>query len=346
MIGWLMSLPVFFSVVLNEIYPNPEGNPEVDEWVEIYNSSENPVSLKGWQLSDAVGTVVVYTFPDISIAGNEYLVIQKDESKITLNNSGDGLRLVGLDGYMNIATFGAIAEKNSWAKMQSGWEEATNPTKGFANYTVSESITPTQANIEIKIKNAFGCPENDDNEWVELENKSSETVSLTNWTIRTEAGRTKPINDTIKGNDTQNVEWESGFLSNEGTKIFLINETGIEVDSMEVSPCAKNTPTNKPPSPTPTLKPTSTVKPDPSPSEIKSAITYVKEITKYPTSKQASVAGIMEEEIIATESGLPPVVLPATVGQSPKSSVGGWLLVLGFGVMLFGAIDIKKHLYV
>jgi hypothetical protein len=87
------------GVIFNEILPSPEGKDETEEWIELFNKNEFEVDLSGWQISDIAGSMTVYTFPEgTKIKQKGFLLISRPESKITLNNSGDGLKLMQPNG--------------------------------------------------------------------------------------------------------------------------------------------------------------------------------------------------------------------------------------------------------
>ena len=48
---------------------------ETPDWIELYNATNVPVSLNGWTLSDNADLPAKWTFPDISIGPNAYLVV-------------------------------------------------------------------------------------------------------------------------------------------------------------------------------------------------------------------------------------------------------------------------------
>lgn len=48
------------------------------DWVELYNASEQPVSLKGAGLSNKAGDAYVWVFPEYILAPGEYLVVYAD----------------------------------------------------------------------------------------------------------------------------------------------------------------------------------------------------------------------------------------------------------------------------
>ncbi len=66
--------PLAGKVILNEIGPN-NPNRKGGDWVEIFNSTRESVSLKNWVLSDAKHDFVL---PDVQIPANDYLVICED----------------------------------------------------------------------------------------------------------------------------------------------------------------------------------------------------------------------------------------------------------------------------
>ncbi len=71
---------VLNSVRINEIAAaNVNGlrdeDNEVQDWVELYNTSASTVSLAGWTLSDDENEPAKWTFPPVSIAGRGYLIV-------------------------------------------------------------------------------------------------------------------------------------------------------------------------------------------------------------------------------------------------------------------------------
>ena len=62
-------------IVINEICPR---NPVVGDWVEIHNRSDEPVRLGQWILTDYKHE---YTFPDIVLEPNDYLVVCEDAAR-------------------------------------------------------------------------------------------------------------------------------------------------------------------------------------------------------------------------------------------------------------------------
>jgi hypothetical protein len=56
------------------------------DWIELYNTTDQEVSLNGWHLTDQVSVPTLWTFPDVSIPAHGYLIVfasQKDRTNST-----------------------------------------------------------------------------------------------------------------------------------------------------------------------------------------------------------------------------------------------------------------------
>jgi len=86
--------PVIYSdkIRINEILPNPSGDEDTDEFIEIYNFNSEQIDLEKWQLKDKSGKI--YTFPKKIIGVNEYLSIYSSDTEIALNNSDETIYLL------------------------------------------------------------------------------------------------------------------------------------------------------------------------------------------------------------------------------------------------------------
>ncbi|HCA42752.1 MAG TPA: hypothetical protein DEP28_05810 [Bacteroidetes bacterium] len=64
-----------------------------NEWFEIYNNSDNPVSLRNWKWKDATATIRTITTQNLILPGRSFLILCQDSVKLktlynTLNLSG------------------------------------------------------------------------------------------------------------------------------------------------------------------------------------------------------------------------------------------------------------------
>ena len=81
----------------NSIFLDEDG--DTPDWIELYNYGADEISLNNWSLTDILDDNNPWTFPDITIDADEYLLIwasDKDRSGITyartLINEGDSFR--------------------------------------------------------------------------------------------------------------------------------------------------------------------------------------------------------------------------------------------------------------
>ncbi len=77
-------------IYINEWLPNPAGADAQSEFVEIFNSGDEPVSLNGWVLKTSGGGKLKLKG---MIGGGQYLVLNRSETKLVLKNSGESLFL-------------------------------------------------------------------------------------------------------------------------------------------------------------------------------------------------------------------------------------------------------------
>jgi PKD repeat protein len=125
------------DLLITEVLPNPVGNDDA-EWIELYNASAKNIDLVGWQLDDEEGGSKAYVFATSTIiSAGSFLVIDRNTSQITLNNTADSVRLLTpLNEVWQEVKYEKIPEGQSYA-----WDLANN------EWFVSESPCPGQANI-------------------------------------------------------------------------------------------------------------------------------------------------------------------------------------------------------
>ena len=85
-------LPVVGGLVINEIMAGnvsavPDQNGEYDDWVELYNGNNFSLNLNGYYHSDNENELTKWTFPNVTIPANGYLIVWCD----TAGNSQTGL---------------------------------------------------------------------------------------------------------------------------------------------------------------------------------------------------------------------------------------------------------------
>jgi len=123
------------GIFINEILPSPQGPDEKEEWIEIYNQNDFEVDLSGWQITDTAGKTTTYAFSEgMKISPRGFLVLWRPETKITLNNDGDELKLIQPNG--NVAdnvSYAKAPQGQSYSRINSSWVWSTTLTPNSAN---------------------------------------------------------------------------------------------------------------------------------------------------------------------------------------------------------------------
>ena len=81
---YLFTLVIFSSVTsqtiqINEIVSSNQNtfydeDGDTPDWIELYNTSANSVSLYNWGLSDDVNNLFKWRFPNITLNSEQYLL--------------------------------------------------------------------------------------------------------------------------------------------------------------------------------------------------------------------------------------------------------------------------------
>jgi hypothetical protein len=137
------------------------------EWIELYNDSDQIADISGWQLDDEDGGSKPFVFPkNTLIAPQSYLVFSRKTTGVVLNNDKDKIRLL-LSG-------GVVFQEINYEKAPQGQSSAkigdkffwATPTPGIANViglaktsnkeqtiqTFSTTTNPPEQNISINYK--------------------------------------------------------------------------------------------------------------------------------------------------------------------------------------------------
>ena len=142
------------TVTVNEICPRCDP-----EWVELYNNSNNPISLENWQLKDSNSS----SSDDITLIGsiqpNSFLVF--DHDKGWLNDSGDSITLIDSNGNsIDSYSYPSATENKTFSRIPDGTGEFQNntvSTKSSANQAIPTS-TPTPSPTPTSTPNPTPTP--------------------------------------------------------------------------------------------------------------------------------------------------------------------------------------------
>ncbi|MFH1088281.1 MAG: lamin tail domain-containing protein [Patescibacteria group bacterium] len=124
------------NIQISEIYPRPTTGAN-DEFIELYNAGDNSVNLNGWQLDDQYpgGSAIYKIGTDMIITPDQYLVFSKVQTKISLNDSGDYVRLLNpQDVEIEITpNYGSANKGEAYAKFDGIWKWTLRPTPNAEN---------------------------------------------------------------------------------------------------------------------------------------------------------------------------------------------------------------------
>jgi hypothetical protein len=140
---------------LSELLPDPAApqTDAADEFVELYNPTDQPVDLAGYKLK--TGTAAHTLSGTVPAAG--YLALTSAKSHIALANAGTAVTLLDPAGAPvgPGVTYGAAKAGQAWARFEDGWAWTTTATPGAANeLTAPAAQTDAVAHTTAKSKAA------------------------------------------------------------------------------------------------------------------------------------------------------------------------------------------------
>jgi len=186
------------NVVINEILPHTE-NPAVPQFIELYNHSTISVDVSGCILTDdpATNEFVIPAGTVIGPAG--FVAFTQSQFGFTLNGQGETLYFIKPDGshVLDAVQFGAQADGVSYGR----WPDGAN---GFYAFTTNTPGTNNSAIVigDIVINELMYDPisGNDDDQYIELYNKGTNTINLSGWEFTAGVTFTFPPDVTLASN--------------------------------------------------------------------------------------------------------------------------------------------------
>jgi hypothetical protein len=182
------------NVVINEVLAHSE-NPAVPQFVELYNHSPNSVDLSGCILTDDANTNQYVLPPGTTIGPGGFLSFNATLG-FNLNPAGDTIYFIKPDGsrVLDAVQFEAQADGVSHGR----WPDGAN------DFYPLQALTPGTNNSAILIGNIVinelmydSISGNDDDQYIELYNQGTNTVSLANWQFSAGVSFTFPANASI-----------------------------------------------------------------------------------------------------------------------------------------------------
>ena len=173
-----------------------DSDGEFSDWFELVNTSDSPVSLAGWRVSDGEDKSG-WSFPDVTIDAGGYLLVfasSKESAGTELHASfslseDETLYLYAPENYLadsapNVST---MADHSSVRRADGSFEDCIWPTPGYSNdadgyelFCAAHTATSPLVINEVMVYNDSynRQPNGEYYDWVELKNVSEEPIML------------------------------------------------------------------------------------------------------------------------------------------------------------------------
>ncbi|MDL2217314.1 lamin tail domain-containing protein [Christensenellaceae bacterium OttesenSCG-928-M15] len=190
-------------VILNEVLDNNrysimDWEGDRPSWVELYNRSQDSVSLKGYYLSDREDDATKWALPEVLMQPGEYIVVflsgkesteEELHAPFRLSSDDDGVFLTTLNGLKRDGvTFEEKLPQNvSAGRDENGdWKYFRTPTPGAPNDTAafSEIASVPDKNpdgVYISEVSTVSAAKSGKNDWIELYNPADRDADLSGW---------------------------------------------------------------------------------------------------------------------------------------------------------------------
>ncbi len=173
-----------------------DSDGEFSDWFELVNTSDSPVSLAGWRVSDGEDKSG-WSFPDVTIDAGGYLLVfasSKESAGTELHASfslseDETLYLYAPENYLadsapNVST---MADHSSVRRADGSFEDCIWPTPGYSNdaegyelfCAAHTAASPLVINEVMVYNDSYNRqPDGEYYDWVELKNVSEEPIML------------------------------------------------------------------------------------------------------------------------------------------------------------------------
>jgi len=142
------------DIIINELYPKPDTSSN-DEFIELYNTGSNSINLQDWKLDDQYpGGSAEYTITDnLIIEPYHYLTFSKPQTHISLNDTGDYVRLIQPDDNVLDETpnYGSAEKGYSYSLIDDQWQWSLRITKNQVNVLELPEEEEEEDEVEVEL---------------------------------------------------------------------------------------------------------------------------------------------------------------------------------------------------
>jgi hypothetical protein len=138
----------------DSLYADADG--EFDDWIELYNAGDADINLAGYFLSDDGDELTKWTFPDVTIAADDYLIVWADKDSeqdglhadLKLSSDGEEIYLVSPNlQIVDQVLFGVQKTNTSLGRFPNGTGSFVTMLKPTFALPNEDSLTQTNNTI-------------------------------------------------------------------------------------------------------------------------------------------------------------------------------------------------------
>ena len=185
------------EILVNNTYTHLDDDSEYSDYIEIYNGYKYEINLAGYHLSDSEFETDKWTFPDLIIKPDEYLIVYasgKDKcdldnkichTNFKLSSNGEVITLTDKsNNIINKFTYYETSNDISYGYYKGRYNELESPSPGKANTSILKTVNIKDYDIYINeyMTHNTGTTYIDNSyyDFVELYNNSDTDLNLNN----------------------------------------------------------------------------------------------------------------------------------------------------------------------
>jgi len=185
------------EIVANNTYTFEDNYGEYSDYIEIYNGYDKKINLSGYSLSDSESNLDKWTFPDIDIESNEYIIVyasgkdickEKDKchTNFKLSNTKEVVILSDKDeNIISKVEYSSLKNDMAFGYLSDEYKLLDNPTPGKENLKEFEYSNISNNELYINEYIIYNQRTNYDglgyfSDYVELYNNSKEDLFINN----------------------------------------------------------------------------------------------------------------------------------------------------------------------
>lgn len=183
----------------------PDETGAFPDWVEITNTGDSPINIKGYGLSDRADKIT-FVFPDLTLAAGEHVIVFASDStqneagetlhaKFKLSSAGDKLFLFGSDGIafqeldvpaMDYNMSYTWIDGNDYIitdQYTPGYDNTQEGYAAFRSSTVLQSGALVINEICTSSITTLKDEDGDYPDWIEIHNTTNQAIDLSNYAL-------------------------------------------------------------------------------------------------------------------------------------------------------------------